>query len=203
MPEVQVGGLKIYPRGFSGRSLPIKLVERPKPYEIRIRSAKQVGMSMGNPMALDANAVVETLYSQYIKRSADTQSFEFREAVLIAALRAFGQPNFYSWYMTQLELETISEDHVAFLGDTCRFIQTGTRAYRLETWTHILKTSNAGVRPFVPCQCAKDYFCMVNGYTTPMNSSQYSLTNVIQSWVSQPQGLEDLLGTLHLLFGNL
>jgi hypothetical protein len=203
MPEAQPLGMKIYPRGFAGRELPIRLAERPKPYELRIRSAKQIGMVVPTTQVLDANQVVETLYSQYIKRSADTLSFEFREAVLIAALKAFGNLNFYSWYMTQLNLSTIGEDHVRFLGDICRFIQTGTHEYRLETWATLLKPSSEGLRPFAPCEQAKSFFCMAGGGYTALDVSQYSLTNVIQRWCAQPQGIEDLLGTLHLLFGNL
>jgi hypothetical protein len=201
MPEA-LGGFKIYPRGFAGSELPVRLAERPKPYELRIRSAKQIGMVVSNTQILDTNQVVETLYSQYIKRSADTLSFEFREAVLIAALKAFGTTNFYSWYMTQLALPTISEEHVRFLGDICRFISTGTHEFRLETWSHLLRTSSTGVRPFEPCQTARDFFCMKQGTASPFDASMFSLTNIIQRWLGQPQGIEDLLGTLHLLFGN-
>lgn len=200
MPEAL--GFKIYPRGFAGRDLPVRLAERPKPYEIRIRSQKQIGVLQPTQQVLDANQVVETLYSQYIKRSADTLSEEFREAVLICALQAFGTTNFYSWYMTQLALPTISEEHVRFLGDIMRFIQTGSHEFRLETWAYLLKTSSEGLRPFQPCQTARDFFFMKQGTTIPCDPSQYSLTNVIQRWCGQPQGIEDLLGTLHLLFGN-
>jgi hypothetical protein len=202
MPEVQTPGFKIYPRGFAGRELPIRLAERPKPYELRIRSAKQIGLVQSVPQVLDANQVIETLYSQYIKRSADTKSFEFREAVLIATLQAFGAGNFYSWYITQLQLPTISEEHVRFLGDICRFILTGTHEFTLETWSYLLRTSSEGVRPFKPCEQARCFFAMTPGYTQSTDPSQYSLTNVVQRWVAQPQGIEDLLGTLHLLFGN-
>lgn len=202
MPEA-ISGFKIYPRGFAGRELPVRLAERPKPYEIRIRSQRQVGMLVPTPQVLDANQVIETLYSQYIKNSADTLSAEFREAVLVAALKAFGTTNFYSWYMAQLQLPTISEEHVRFLGDICRFITTGMHEFRLETWPYLLKVSSQGVRPFQPCQTARDFFCMKQGTTSPFAPEQFSLINVIQRWVSQPQGIEDLLGTLHLLFGNL
>lgn len=202
MPEAQSPGFKIYPRGFAGRELPVRIAERPKPYELRIRSPKMFGIVQGNnPTVLDANQAIEMLYSQYIKRSADTLSFEFKEAVLIAGLQAFGALNFWSWYSTQLQLPTIGENHVRFLSDVCRFIQTGKHEFTLETWSHLLKPSSEGIRPFAPCETAKNFFGLYNR-AFPPDPSQYSLTNVFQRWVAQPQGLEDLLGTLHLLFGN-
>jgi hypothetical protein len=200
MPEA-IAGFKIYPRGFAGRELPVRIAERPKPYELRIRSPKLFGIVQSGPTILDANQAIEMLYSQYIKRSADTLSFEFKEAVLIAGLQAFGSANFWSWYSTQLQLPTIGENHVRFLSDICRFIQTGKREFTLETWAVLLKPSSEGIRPFKLDAMAQNFFGTSNR-AFPADPGQYSLTNVFQRWVAQPQGLEDLLGTLHLLFGN-
>lgn len=203
MPEAQqVQGFKLYPRGFLGGQLPIRLAVKPKPYEIKIRSSANVGVITPQATSADPNKVIETLYSQYVKRSADTTSFEFREAVLIAALSAFGSRNFFTWYMAQLQSPAIGEWHQRFLGDTCRFLMTGKREMTLETWSHLLKTSDESIRPLQPCEVAQRYFGL-RGLTVPSDPQQYNLTETIQAWCSQPQGVEDLLGTLHLLFGNL
>ncbi len=56
MPEAQSLGFKIYPRGFAGRELPVRIAERPKPYELRIRSPKMFGIMQSAPQGqvLDA-----------------------------------------------------------------------------------------------------------------------------------------------------
>jgi hypothetical protein len=203
MPDArQVMGFKLYPRGFVGGDLPIRLAVQPKPYEIRIRAPIRVGVIEPQRTTVDANLVIETLYSQYIKRSADTQSFEFRESVLIAALAAFGSRNFFTWYQAQLLSPACGEYHLRFLGDTCRFLMTGQREMRLETWSHLLKPTEEVATPAKPCESAAGYFCL-GGRAMPTDPQQFNLVETIQRWVSHPQGLEDLLGTLHLLFGNL
>jgi hypothetical protein len=150
----------------------------------------------------DANPVVETLYAQYIKRAASTMSFEFREKVLIAALDAFGDKNFYSWYKTQLQSPAVGDVHLRFLDDVLRFISTGRRQMSLETWASFLQMNDAGERPQEFTPTAQEFFKIYKDGVYP-SISQYSLANVIQQWLSQPGGIEDLLGTLHLLFGNL
>jgi hypothetical protein len=195
-------GIKFYPRGFVGASLPVRLAVKPKPYEFKIRSKPQVGVIIPQMTSADPNQVIEMLYSQYVKRSADTQSFEFREAILIAALNAFGSPNFYSWYKSQLQSPTVGERHVAFLGDTLKFLMTGRRDMTLETWAVLLKPDAEAVRPLEPCETACRYFGL-QGRNIPADPVRYSLVDTIQQWCEMPQGIEDLLGTLHVLFGNL
>jgi hypothetical protein len=201
MLDARDNGIKLYPRGFVGSRLPIRLAVKPKPYEIKIRSAIQVGIVQPQQVTADPNHVVETLYAQYLKRSADTLSFEFREAVLIAALNAFGYPNFYTWYMVQLQSPSWGDMHMRFLNDTLEFLMTGRREMRLETWAHLIKPTDEVVLR-QPTALAKKYFYMENR-PVPPDTELFSLENTIQLWCEKPQGIEDLLGTLHLLFGNL
>jgi hypothetical protein len=202
MLDTRDAGIKLYPRGFVGSRLPIRLAVKPKPYEIKIRSAIQVGIVQPQQVTADPNHVVETLYAQYLKRSADTLSFEFREAVLIATLNAFGYPNFYTWYMVQLQSPALGDMHMRFLADTLGFLMTGRREMRLETWAHLIKCNDEVLRPIAPCATAKKYFMMENR-AVPADTELFTLENTIQLWCEKPQGIEDLLGTLHLLFGNL
>lgn len=202
MPELIAAGLRLYPRGFLGKVLPPRLVAKARPYEIRVRTTTSVGIVTPQQNTADANPVVETLYAQYIKRAASTMSFEFREKVLIAALDAFGDKNFYSWYKTQLQSPAVGDVHLRFLDDVLRFISTGRRQMSLETWASFLQMNDAGERPQEFTPTAQEFFKIYKDGVYP-SISQYSLTNVIQQWLSQPGGIEDLLGTLHLLFGNL
>jgi hypothetical protein len=202
MPDARASGGKFYPRGFVGGSLPIRLAVKPKPYEIKIRSKVQVGLIVPLQTTVEPNASIEILYAQYIKRSADTKSFEFREAALITALHAFGLPNFYNWYMSQLAADTVGDMHVRFLADTLKFLHTGRREMTLETWAQLVKPDSEAIRPITPCAMAKEYFRMENR-EYPLNPALFSMADTIQQWCAQPQGFEDLLGTLHVLFGNI
>jgi hypothetical protein len=201
MPEVYTPGFRLYPRGFLGKVLPPRLVAKAKPYEVRVRTTTSVGIVTPQQNTADANPVVEVLYAQYIKRAAATMSFEFREKILIAALDAFGDKNFLSWFEAQLQSPAVGDVHLRFLDDTLRFIRTGRRTMSLETWSSFLQMNDAGERPTDLTDYANEYFVVRMGPRG--DRSCCSLVNTIQEWLSQPGGVEDLLGTLHLLFGHL
>ncbi|WP_144106603.1 hypothetical protein [Paraburkholderia sp. BCC1886] len=199
MPNIDTG-FRLYPRGFLGKAMGPRLAAKPKPYDVRLRTAPTVTIVQPQLNTADASPVVETIYAQYIKRPIETNTFDFREKILLAALDAFGHPNFLSWYEAQLQSPSVGDTHLRFLDDTLRFISTGRRNMSLETWASFLQMSEGGVRPAVVAPYAASYFEARLGRSN--DRSPVSLIETIIAWTSQPGGFEDLLGTLHLLFGQ-
>jgi hypothetical protein len=196
--------LKIYPRGFLGRVLDTQLKLQPRPFEARLNAlAVKVNIFTPQVNSVDANPIVESLYGQWINRAPETTSFEFRKKVMIAALSAFGTDSFYDWFSAQMLSPAFGDMHRRFLDDTLVFLQTGRREMFLETWTSLVTVRDSGERIEEFNQHEREFFGIKDPeaqYREPMNRQ---LVDVIQCWVSHPTGFNDLVGSLHLLFGNL
>lgn len=196
--------LKIYPRGFLGRPLEAQLKLQPRPFEARLNAlAVRVNIFTPQVNTVDANPTIEALYGQWINRAPETTSFEFRKKVMIAALHAFGTDSFYDWYSAQMLSPAFGDMHRRFLNDTLKFLMEGRRDMFIETWTSLVTVRDTGEKIEEFNQFEREFFGIKDPeaqYRSPMNRQ---LVGIIQGWMSHPSGFNDLVGTLHLLFGNL
>ena len=175
--------LQLYPRGFLGE-----------------QTIPQAGMSSrSRPVPHQA---VETLYTQYINRAVNTTSTEFRRKVLIVALRAFGTRDFEVWLSSQRQSPAAGDNHKGFLEDTVQFLATGKRDLDVMSWLTILDGGDTGEVSSDHSDLAKEFFGISsNGLNRePRNRS---MVDVVQAWCAHPGGIEDILCTLHVLFGNV
>jgi hypothetical protein len=201
MPELR-GEFKIYPRGFLGAHLRERIEQQQRLMENNTGFVPVKVNAFKKPNGVDDyNHEVAALYASYIKRSADSTSFEFRDKVLHAALRAFGTPNFRFWFEAQFQSPVLSDLHYRFLDDTLKFIQGGRREMSLETWGAIVSIANNDEGSGKLSEFANEFFGISSGGVNRY-ARDASLIDTIQCWCSQPNGIEDLLGTLHLLFGT-
>lgn len=194
--------LRLFPRGFLGADIRPQIQRTPKPFAdkvllqtFHVEDFKTVNKD------LFANATIEALYAKYIKQSATTGDFAFREDILQAALAAFGTDNFEFWFASQHKSPACGDLHSRFLTDTLMFINEGRRDMSLETWASLLiiTAENDPVGPMT--EYAKNFFGM-NSNRFSQGRQNTMVVDVLQKWCSQPGGMEDMLGTLHLLFGN-
>jgi hypothetical protein len=194
--------LRLYPRGFLGAEIAPQIERTPKPFLENITRA-QFHVQDFKTMESDlfANPHVENLYAEYIKQSARTESFEFRKKVAQVALQAFGTMNFEFWYSAQHRVPACGDLHNRFLTDTLRFIQEGRREMSLETWQNLVTITDEGDQVGGLSDYAKSFFGIGNGHFQPARFNT-QLTEVLQMWLSKPNGQDDLIGTLHILFGN-
>lgn len=193
---------KLYPRGFLGAMLESRVEHEARTQEGSHGFVNQTASVMRNQNDFQhTNPAVETLYGQQINRAPGVLSFEFKRSVLRTALNAFGTPMFDFWFTMQFRSPAAGEMHLRFLDDTLRFIQTGRREMALETWAALLQPDEPKVNGAQLSEYAKEFFGIPSGgYNRhPRNRK---ITEVIQSWCSQPNGLEDLLCTMHVLFGK-
>lgn len=193
--------MRLYPRGFLGADIKPQVQKTPKPFSDNVmRQTFHVEDFKTAKKDLFANPAVEALYANYIRRSATTGDFAFREQILKAAMSAFGTMSFEFWFLSQYKSPACGDLHNRFLTDTLRFIREGNRELSLETWSALLVITgeNDPVGPM--SEYAKVFFGITSNYGQGRQNTL--LVDVLQQWCSHPNGMEDLLGTLHLLFGN-
>jgi hypothetical protein len=194
-------GFTIYPRGFLGSILAPRIEKSPAPFENEYRKLQNnLNLFQASSGSILVNENVESLYSKYIRNTYKAASFDFQKLVMITALGAFGTQAFDFWYLKQFESPSVGDLHRKFLEDCLRFITTGRREMTLETWDSLLDYSDSGELRGGVGEVAADFFGITtNGYVRQRRMTM--LVEVLQSWCAKPNGLEDLLLSLHILFG--
>lgn len=190
---------KVYPRGFLGAQLQDRVQKETRLHEDNqgFVPVKVSAYKTSNGVN-DFNHAIEELYGSYIREDPSSTGFEFRERVLKASLGAFGTGNFTAWFLAQLESPFVGSMQRDFLDDCLRFLNKGRRELSLENWASLLVISNADEGNMRPSQFAQDYLGLGrSGQVAP----SMSVADAVQSWCSKPNGMEDLLGSMHILFG--
>ena len=194
--------MRLFPRGFLGADQGPQVERTPAPFATHLlRQQYHIDDIDVRESKLLPNPHVAALYGQYIKQSYQTGSFDFRKQVLQVAIAAFGTNNFEFWYNAQHKVATCGDLHNRFLTDTLKFIREGRREMSLETWQSLVTITDEGDRVGSLSPYAKEFFGIKDGAFAP-NRREMTLAEVLQEWCSHPNGQEDLIGTLHILFGN-
>jgi hypothetical protein len=190
--------MKVYPRGFLGAALEPRAIKQHGLAESnRGFSMRDYNVMVDQNKFDVSNPAIEELFNTYLLDREKAEKFEFRQQVYHVALRAFGAPNFLMWFQAQYGNPSAGELHGRFLADTLKFLTEGRRAMSLETWASII-VIDSGADPIgrLP-QTAIDFFGIGKNYRRDVD-----WPNIVQTWCSQPGGLEDLVGSLHILFGS-
>lgn len=135
---------------------------------------------------------VELLYKVLVDRDTNTNSWPFRQNILLNAVRLFG--DFRVWVQEQLANPNLIGYNRRFIADILNFIENGTRELPLSTWADLLEEGGAGHHAHAIPQRLIDTKAL-------FHSSDDSL-RLLQKWISQRNGFEDMLVTMHLLFGK-
>jgi hypothetical protein len=85
------------------------------------------------------------------------------------------------------------------LEDTLNFIRTGERQFGLRPWEFTLSQENA---TFQSKKVPFDYESYFSSFQEEFGSSDHSVIGTIQRWTAQPKGFEDMIISLHLIFGK-
>lgn len=154
------------------------------------------------------NGVVQELYKEYNANTNVVLRMEFRERLLKAAMAAFGTHSFWIWYENQFRSPLVEASHLSFLDDTLNFIMCGQRQFHHNVWLRLLENDNVAREQLVvmahgsvkATEKAIEYFGLTNNSYGPKCNSE--LIKTIQRWTSHDNGFDDLMRTLHLLFGQ-
>lgn len=162
-----------YPRGFQ-------------------RKATDEDGQIARSLQVPGDQELETLYRLCVYRQANTDGWTYRERVLQTALRLFG--DFGEWMLLQHRNPQLYGLNYDFLVDTYQYIRTGQRNCAPLAWIEV-------VDEYPP---AKPGARRMQNYANPQELLGVVSTrtaNVLAAWCSRPGGFEDLLFSLHVMFG--
>lgn len=194
-------GMSLHPRGFIGAANPLRIARVERPFENLIQSHQfHFNAFKADSKLFTENYEVEALYESYLRNTGECTGIAFRTRILKAAMHAFGGKRFDYWYAQQYQSPAVGDTHRRFLDDTLRFINSGKREMSPMTWAEIIEIKNDDQAR----QFSKETFVFFGntGFAANPFNKNSDLLDVLQMWVSVPNGIEDLLLTLHVLFGN-
>ena len=140
---------------------------------------------------VEAHAGVEQLMSIYRSGQANADSWKFQSVVIATASRVFG--NFRTWLVLQLSgNDNVHGLNLRFLQDTVQFIRTGHRITSVQNWEELL----AEYPEAIPGTAGIQRVEALN-----LNDIK-EFDNFIGQWCSWEGGFEDMICTMHVLFGS-
>lgn len=151
------------------------------------KAQQRFTMRQGDPRVVD-------LFVEYTNFPRRTVHWEFRKRVIDLARILFNGN--YNWFIRQDNNAYITEHNYAFLQDTVRFIATGRRRLSIHTWPMLLTAEPASGLQLIEDRRVISELFKDLGLSTNNN-------NVLQKWLSQENGFDDLMYTLNMLFGSI
>lgn len=137
---------------------------------------------------------VHDLFVEFTNHPRHAATWDFQKRVLEVAQDIFQGD--YSWFMRQDSNALVRDQNYAFILDTVKFIATGRRKFSIHTWPTLVSYDVPVVNESV--EGRRDIYRLIDELKVPSETNAF-----IQRWVSQPKGFDDLVYTLHLLFGNV
>lgn len=143
---------------------------------------------------------VEKLISIYKNSPSETKMFEFREQVINVAFKSFATIAISQWVEMQSLRPTLGRLHKEFIIDTLLFVYYGKpRSVETFQWARLLFPESGGNLQIKLTTLFSDKYRKaypaITGDLTRMEEC-------IQRWIRQPDGIYDLLKTLHVIFGK-
>lgn len=196
--------LQVYPRGFLGRPLPTSVQKKEIPFSLE-KNRRQFSLQLfDNPVKTRlGNPEVEKIFSEYIRAEGKTESRVFRERIFKAAMDLFSARDFYFWYKAQRASPLFGDYQKRFLEDTLGYLKTGTRALSTTSWLMLLSNLTDIDDPEPDAKIVADFFGNTESDVEGTLPKNRDIVDVLQIWWSHPNGIGDLLYTLHILFGNI
>lgn len=167
-----------------------KFIRYPRGY---IRPVISGGLGNSKELVIEeaqSDAVFQNLYTLYMSRSVNPDSWEYQARVIQRCSQLYGR--FYNWLVLQVTAnDCIYDLNFEFLKDTLRFIRTGQRHMSIQTWLELLL----------------EYPEEQHGVASNMRLEDLSLgdsrefDNFIGQWCCKKDGFFDMLCTTYVLFG--
>lgn len=188
-----------YPNGFVGYSVGWPVRQYSADVEDKLATLRFSKVTAPREKSVISNPIIEQLFSDWRSQHRRASDVDFLSDVVSAAVQAFGTTDLYEWCFMQTKSPYFTADHRQFLNDTFDYIETGRRKFSHATWMKVLR-----VRLINPQDALQPYnyqeFFRVSGPLHHRPSS--SIYTLIERWLAQPGGFDDLIQTLHILFGE-
>lgn len=141
---------------------------------------------------------VDDLYEEWSKNNTLIKTMEFRERIIKAAKNAFNNISIYNWLNIQKYANTVTSTHVNFISETIGFVLGSPRSIQTSQWIRLLEVSEKAQSINLDI----DKYFNKNNIQNQVKFSSSLLTDFIVTWVSQPNGFEDMLLSLYVIFGD-
>lgn len=139
----------------------------------------------------DGQPEVVALYREFTGPGAVTSNWAFRRRVLQLAMKLFtGRTN---WFIGVDDDPTIQHYNYEFILDTVRFIATGQRRISVHSWPDLIGHNQPGL-------VSKEHSSVRALFKELAISAD--MVTLIQRWCQQRNGVDDLMYTLNILFGD-
>jgi hypothetical protein len=199
---------KVYPSGFLGSNT----VANTKPMDLeRIKDRLFDLSAITNPDGHTGNLEITRIWNSVTNGDRDFNSFDTHEAILRNSVAAFGSTYLYDWIKIQRQSPYFNDYHVKWIDETLMYIVYGkTRQLSAYNWCTMLKAT-AGGGSFNDTPIIR-HTLFGEGLPSLYNESISKVTNTlpknvtilefIERWVQIPGGIDDLIASLYVLFGE-
>lgn len=150
---------------------------------------------------------VESIFKGYEDSTQLLRDFEFRQRILTAAKRVFGDRSFYQWCALQQHSPYLTTMHRRFIYDTLNYLYTGQREVSIESWMNLVEARDiTDIDARMPYQ-PDGYFDLKHQESLVASSSRPrilppDLLPILQRWATHVDGYKDMLYTLYIVFGK-
>jgi hypothetical protein len=185
--------LKTYPSGFIGSS------SVPQTELLTINSIKHKlfdSSPITNVPAHTANREVTSLWQDVLAGDTAYKTFEFREKILKCALAAFGTGQLYTWIVAQEKSNFHTGYHRQWIEETLEYVLTGKRRqYTENVWFSLIVLGDSD-RAKLQSSTVIQQVMPGGPYHT------LSIADFITMWAQADRGIDDMIASLHILFGK-
>lgn len=190
-----------YPSGFVAYSVGWPVQHYNADLETKLAAVRFSKVAAAKEKSVISNPIIEMLFKQWREMGRKPTQVDFLEDVCSAALQAFGTTNVYEWFHMQVQNPYFTANHREFLNETLRFIETGQRRFSHATWAKILRFQMATPQDAQTEYIYQDFF-RTNARTSALLKPASDIYSFIARWLAQPGGFDDMLKTLHIIFGD-
>lgn len=185
----------IYPSGFVGYNVGWPAVKTAKDFSPQAALARFGNDTSSNKLVI-VNPVLEALFTQWRTRTRKTNDADFCGDIIAAVGNAFGTDSFYEWCHMQMLNPYFTAYHRQYLNETLEFIfNAKPRSTGYPTWIKLL------VPTLAHFEDSKEHF-KYQDIMLKFGMDKTGVRSVIQTWISKPKGIDDMLVTACLLFGE-
>ena len=192
----------VYDRGFLGGNIPQTVIEKNQLNIDKVISnikLNKKGSSIQKSSVY--NQEVMDLLQVYESNTKLSGDIGFICDLAECALRAFDSKLMNSWLGLQIKNSDISDMHIRFIEDTFVFINGGTRSINIMSWARMLDgTHSESDKVTKKLDLVKMLGCSTFNQLTPRS---VKTSDVIFDWLGQPNGVEDLIYSLKVIFGKV
>lgn len=137
--------------------------------------------------------IVNNLYRDYTNDNNLLNDIEFRERIIKVFFQVFDNKNIYEWIVMQNDFAPITSLHKQFILDTFEYVCgiKNSRSTPLSQWISLLTV-----------QDSKKEFNLKSILGEDNKYVKIPIIELLDYWLSLPNGFDDLLITLFVLFGD-